>query len=139
MSRDIIRTGGKTFGSQCEAVCRKTGERCPHKVSVIYNNVVAHHPVMDEHQYTVYGEEVGLCHGHAAAYSPKKEPLKLIRGCFLKASNKYGYGTRVSDRGGSVEGDMAHNFLRWGILRASGNVPENLKKVFFGRSIQKKD
>ena len=130
-SRNRCRpTTRKTFDSQCEALSRKTGKRCPHKTRVIYSNVIGHYPVMDGNQYTIEGEGVCLCSGHSAAYSPKKEPLRLIKGCFLKASNKFGYGTRVSDRGGSVEGDRAENFRQWGEVELRGNVPDNLRRIF---------
>lgn len=122
----------KSFDSQCEALSRKTNRRCPNKTKVIVSNCIGHRPVADENQYTILGEEVCLCSGHFSAYSPKKEPLRLIKGCFLKAANKFGYGRRVSDRGGSVEGDKAHNFLKWGKVRLLGNVPEELRKIFAG-------
>lgn len=116
---------------QCEARCRKTGERCPHKCnSMIPSLVAAGSPVADDKWYAVQGKPASLCQGHWRSWHARAKrllTLPLIHGGHLSPMNRYGYGSIIikADRI-DFERPKVKIPPAWGWIGWRGNVPEGL-------------
>lgn len=121
------------WSTQCEAVSRKTGERCPHICRVQLPNTMASHNVLDGNQFCVHGRPVHLCFGHARSFEHRKcrgFTVKLIDGGYVSAFNRYGVGSVVQsaelpDLSGTVTMKVP---TAWGVVAWCGNVPDDVRR-----------
>lgn len=121
------------FNTQCEALSRKTNDRCPHRCRSIITPVLAGHFACDGRQYVVYGRAVHLCEGHRNSFFARSKRLlsvRLIGGGYLSAYNRYGYGQIVTtteridwDAPGTLRVPTA-----WGPMAWTGRVPEEVAR-----------
>lgn len=118
--------------AQCDAKCRKTGKRCPHRCNSQIPNTIASHPVMDERFHCVQGKPANLCHGHYWSWNSRSKrllTLALIDGGHLSPYNRHGYGSVIikQDR---LNFDDPKERLKipaaWGVIGWTGNVPKGL-------------
>lgn len=121
------------WSTQCEAVARKTGKRCPHNCRVQLPNTMAAHNVLDGNQFCVHGRPVHLCHGHARSFERRKRrglTVKLIDGGYVSAYNQYGFGSVVQiaerpDLSGAVTMTVP---AAWGVVTSCGKVPDEVRR-----------
>lgn len=119
------------WDSPCEAKCRKTGKRCPHRCTTQIPNTIAAHNVMDGKQFLVSGRPARLCDGHARSWRVRAKrllSLPLIDSGHLSPYNAHGCGSVIicADRidfSGQPKIRVPKN---WGVIGASGNVPAGL-------------
>lgn len=129
------RWAGTDWTAQCEAKCRKTGERCPHRCTSQFSNTLANYPVCDGNQFTIHGRPVRLCEGHSMSFIARKKrllTLPLIDGGHLSPWNASGYGSIVvrCDRIDFTKTDPVKIPKAWGAVGAEGNVPTRLLEAF---------
>lgn len=118
--------------TQCEAVSRKTGERCPHACCSQFPNTLASHNIADGKQFTVHGRPVHLCRGHAnSAYARLKRGLtvRLIDGGYLSAYNPHGFGSIVTtcERIDWTVPCVLKIPAAWPVVAWCGNVPDEVR------------
>lgn len=118
---------------QCEARCRKTGERCPHTCDcMIPTTISSGGPGMDAQWYQVLGKPVSLCRGHWFSWNSRSKRLltiPLIHGGHLSPANRHGYGAIVitTDRiDFGQERPRVKVPAAWGWISWRGNIPEGL-------------
>lgn len=118
--------------AQCEAKCRKTGHRCPHRCNSQIPNTIAAHNVLDGNQFNIIGREVRLCDTHTRSWHLRAKrllSLPLIDGGHLSPYNHYGHGSVVlaQDRIDFNNPEFVMRIPRaWPVKDWSGNVPDDL-------------
>ncbi len=116
------------WDTQCEAVSRKTNERCPHKCCCQIPSTLANHCVMGASYYSVTGRPVHLCRSHSRSFTVRQKRLlsvRLIDGGYISAFNKHGYGTIVTvheriDFSSALKLKVPR---AWGPVEWKGNIP----------------
>ena len=117
--------------AQCDAKCRKTGERCPHTCnSMIPSLLATGSPQADANWYAVQGKPANLCQGHWRSWHVRSKrllTLPLIHGGHISPMNRYGYGSIIikADRI-DFERPKVKIPPAWGWIGWRGNVPEGL-------------
>ncbi len=118
--------------AQCDAKCRKTGARCPHRCRSQIPNILAAHNVMDGRQFTVLGRPARLCNGHSRSWwlrSKRLLTIPLVDGGHLSPYNQYGNGSMVigQDRLDFKSDNMKATIPKaWTATHWSGRVPDGL-------------
>lgn len=120
------------WNARCEAKCRKTGDRCPHRCSSQVPNTIAGRMVYDADYFQVSGRPVRLCEGHMRSFLARRHrglTLPLIDGGHLSAYNHHGYGSVVfgQDRIRLDGSERMRVVPAWGVIRHTGKVPERLQ------------
>ena len=119
------------WNTQCEAISRKTNQRCPHKCSTQIPSILAGHFVLDRDYFSVEGRPVHLCKGHASSWWKRQRRLltiRLIDGGYLSAYNQYGYGSTVTTCERIPFGAMKKLKIpkAWGPVKWEGSVPSDV-------------
>lgn len=119
--------------AQCDALCRKTGERCPHTCDCLIPSTLATGlPQADSKWFQVKGKPASLCRGHGRSWHARSKrllTLPLIDGGHISPANRYGYGSIIikADR---IDFDQERPKVKippsWGWIGWQGNVPEGL-------------
>ena len=122
--------------TQCEAVSRKTNQRCPHRATSRIPSTLAAHTVCDGNAFRVQGREAYLCTTHYRSFNLRAKrilSLKLIDGGYLSPYNETGYGSVISncERIDFAHPDNVGLAPAWGPLECRGNVPEHLIIRYF--------
>ena len=117
--------------SDCEARCRKTGKRCPHKATWQIPNTIASHAPLDGNHFLVSGRPARLCASHHRNWMLRAKrllSLPLIDGGHLSPYNHYGVGSIVvkQDHIKFSAGAKAVIPDAWGVYGWSGKVPAGL-------------
>lgn len=118
---------------QCDAKCRKTGERCPNTCDCqVPTTVATGDPALTDKWFSVYGKPVNLCSGHYQSWEARRKrllTLSLINGGHLTPYNEHGYGSMVikADRiDFALERPKVEIPPAWGWISWRGNVPEGM-------------
>lgn len=122
------------FNTQCEAISRKTNERCPHKCCTQIPSTLAGHFVMDKKFFLVNGRPVHLCSGHSHSFWQRCKRLltvKLIGGGYLSPYNRYGYGSIVTTSERIDFATVPRLVIPevWGPVKWRGRVPPRIAEA----------
>ena len=129
------------WSTQCEAISRKTNERCPHRCRSQVPNILASHNVADGQQFAVYGRPVHLCAGHASHWWARLRrglSVRLIEGGYLSAYNRHKYGSIVTTRE-RIDWDTARKLTvpqLWPAVSWTGRVPEHVARALRIEAVQ---
>lgn len=120
---------GSCWDQRCEAISRKTGERCPHLARAVIPNTLAGHFVADAEYFQVEGRPVHLCKGHSSSWWARRKRLLSVRLCdggYLSAYNSHGYGSVVSVHE-RIDFDRKITIPKgWPAVSWRGRVPEKV-------------
>lgn len=129
-----IQYWGVDWTAQCEAKCRKTGERCPHTCDSQIPSLIAGRTQMDASWFSIQGRPVNLCRGHYRSWHARARrllTLPLIDGGHLSPGNRFAYGSIVimADR---IDFEKEDGNIKvrippaWGWVSWRGNVLEGM-------------